>query len=294
MMTHQAGARTIVVGGQPRTGPMQAASGSRGAAAYDSYLLDVDFQETISYDANTSAQLPSRDTPGMYISYAGINLRDQVRTADEPAGPPLQFTYVAADCRLWYTLDNVLNVTALWRDAATAAWTDSRRCVAGSTGYATAANSTATTKTPPTSSAMSLPDLPAVYYGEDFEAPAGTVDTGSIHDDQQAASLSPPVVLCDKKNPVACSSGRSSCQTIQFGCAKGGVRKTVDACVRGCIKGQTQCGGDANFCDATSFVESNQGTSKLGIKLKGGIAAKSVQRGYCVPTQGTKALGCPA
>ncbi len=55
------------------------------------------------------------------------------------AGGPLQFAYLAADCRIYYTLDSVVNVSSLWRDAARAMWVDSRLCVAGSTGYAASA-----------------------------------------------------------------------------------------------------------------------------------------------------------
>ena len=46
MMTHQAGVRTIAVGGRPEAGPMQASGGTRGALAYGADLLDEDFYYT--------------------------------------------------------------------------------------------------------------------------------------------------------------------------------------------------------------------------------------------------------
>lgn len=104
-MNHQAGVRSIAIGGRPEAGPMQAASGTRGAIAYSGDELDVDFLQTnnITDDATVSV-LPAlddsgyRDT-GIAVLYAGFTLRDQVRSANASAATPLQFSYLAADCR---------------------------------------------------------------------------------------------------------------------------------------------------------------------------------------------------
>lgn len=104
-MSHQAGVRSIVMGGRPETGPMQAASGSRGAFEYSGELLDADFLQTNNITGNATASvLPAlddygyRDT-GIAVTYAGLTLRDQVRSANASAVTPLQFSYLAADCR---------------------------------------------------------------------------------------------------------------------------------------------------------------------------------------------------
>jgi hypothetical protein len=142
MMT-KVGVRTIAVGGRPEAGPMQA-SGSRGAIAYSAAQLDSDFfdasrilsvSNTTNADSATLWPLVTARNPGMRINRAGITLRDQVVSAEDPK--PLQLKYQAADCRIYWTLDNVLNFTRLWADAATAMWDDQSLCVAKSTGYTT-------------------------------------------------------------------------------------------------------------------------------------------------------------
>ncbi|GKT51059.1 LOW QUALITY PROTEIN: peptidase S41 family protein ustP [Colletotrichum spaethianum] len=131
----QAGARTVVMGGTPKPGPMQAASGSRGALVYTGKLLDHDLDwigernETVR-----SLSTPNRNETGIYINHAAFNLRDQLRADD--TSTPLQFRYVPANCRLYFTVDNVYNMTALWHDVARATFEDPSICVEGSTEYA--------------------------------------------------------------------------------------------------------------------------------------------------------------
>lgn len=126
--------RTISVGGNPRTGPMQTASGTRGAASYLSRNIDIDYnvlRDTIQ-DTEAANRLPLTFDPDMRLNIAQINIRDQMR---ENNTYPLQFIYDASDCRIFYTLKNVYNMTQLWRDAATATWADDSLCVLDSTGY---------------------------------------------------------------------------------------------------------------------------------------------------------------
>lgn len=152
MMTHQAGVRTVTVGGRPSTGPMQATGGTRGALAYSGDELDGDFELAESElvgNATGNATLPRledgfRDS-GVFQLYTGFNLRDQLRPKDMT---PLQFKYLAADCRIYFTLANVYNFTRLWQDAANAIWSDNSLCVQGSLGYAASNNGTAS-KAPP-------------------------------------------------------------------------------------------------------------------------------------------------
>jgi hypothetical protein len=118
---------------------MQAPSGTRGAILYNTQTLDSDIslaqtilEEQNSPDANF---LPNRtEALDVYVLFASINLRDQVRKNDTI---PLQFAYEAADCRIFYTPQTVFNYTALWQYAADAMWSNSSLCVKGSTGLAT-------------------------------------------------------------------------------------------------------------------------------------------------------------
>lgn len=54
---------------------------------------------------------------------------------------PLQFTYEAADCRIFLTPNTFNNFTNLWHYAADAIWTSPGLCVQGSTGFATSGSS---------------------------------------------------------------------------------------------------------------------------------------------------------
>ncbi|PMD46382.1 peptidase S41 family protein-like protein [Hyaloscypha variabilis F] len=138
MMHHEAGVRTVVAGGRPSYGPMQAPGLTRGAAAYDVVdSLDADIalaQLLLDEDNQPSDFLPNRTTPGpgMSISYAQINLRDQIRQGETV---PLQFTYEAANCRIFYTAQTFYNYTNLWRYAADAIYSNPafyRGCASGS------------------------------------------------------------------------------------------------------------------------------------------------------------------
>jgi hypothetical protein len=132
MMTRVQGVRTVVVGGMPKPGPMQAVSGNRGAAAYSNAELDEDITTATAINASAQAYLPLRgnltDT-GLYVTYAGINLRDQAR---KNASVPNQFLYLPADCRLYWSFDNFFDYKRLWADAARLFDRDTSLCVPGS------------------------------------------------------------------------------------------------------------------------------------------------------------------
>ncbi|KAI4600506.1 hypothetical protein KJ359_000861 [Pestalotiopsis sp. 9143b] len=294
MMVHHGGARTVAVGGRPQTGPMQTASGSRGARAYDALLLDDDFTDAAGFDENAAALLPNRSDTGMYITYAGFNLRDQVRNATEPVGPPLQFQYQAADCRLWFTLNNVLNVTNLWRDVADAAWTDSSRCVADSTGYtATSADGSAMVPKPPPQTTAVAIDVPAIGYLFDADPSSdSSSDPDPMYDGQRSLRTA-DVVPCTPSNPKQCVAGVTTCQPIQLACSDNTVGEITYACVKVCNVNQGNCGSTAPVCSHKTFHESSETKSLLAPK-KDGITGKAIPRGFCVPKKGTAKLGCPA
>ena len=139
MMSHQAGVRTVVAGGRPVTGAMQAASGTRGAQMYDTSQLDDDIQRAIGINSSTSNFLPNR-TEAFLVEYASFNIRDQIRMNEST---PLQFLYEAADCRIFYIPSTFSNYTNLWTYAANATWWTPQLCVEGSTGSASNTNTTA-------------------------------------------------------------------------------------------------------------------------------------------------------
>lgn len=257
MMQYQAGVRTVVMGGLPQFGPMQAASGTRGAFPYTGDQLDTDF-----YDANSISnrsitdEIPelnaddARDT-GMYVRSASFNLRDQVRTAGSDA-QPLQFTYIAADCRLHYTLDNVLNMTRLWSDVARAAWMDSSLCVTNSTGYSTTGNITAEHAPPARDTTISA--LPDVEYTFSVNATYNSFDDGP-----KLASSS--VKPCNSKSDCSHSY---ECLRVTYTCGSSrgilsqaqAVHKSKKICVNTCETTEGVCKDQKTFCDPSSPYKS--------------------------------------
>jgi hypothetical protein len=133
-MTEVAGVQTISIGGRPKHGPMQTASGNRGAAVSTSRAIDTDYWNlrTTVQDEEAFFRLHPRNSTGMWTQYASFNLRDQMRPGDLI---PLQFRYEASDCRLYYTPRNVYNMTQLWLDAAAATWDNQALCVPDSRNY---------------------------------------------------------------------------------------------------------------------------------------------------------------
>lgn len=157
MMHHDAGVRVVAAGGLPQNGPMQAASGSRGAQAYSSVQIDDDVTVAAFFNESTIDLLPNR-TEDVLVTYIGVNLRDQIRKGEDV---PTQFLYDAADCRIFYTAEAWFDYSKLWAYASKAIWYDSGLCVAGSTGYAS--NSTSAGKIPPQGSNLGEANAAALH-----------------------------------------------------------------------------------------------------------------------------------
>jgi hypothetical protein len=143
-MKSNAGVKSVVVGGRPETGPMQAVAGTRGSLVYNVAAISKVINGTIQ--SNTSIhvdQVPSVVLPPFNLgdpSKYSFNFRNQVRKDAQQV--PLQFTYEAADCRIFYTAAMLADYTVLWQAAADALWTNTSLCVSGSTGQASAGNFT--------------------------------------------------------------------------------------------------------------------------------------------------------
>jgi hypothetical protein len=283
MMAHQAGVKTVVVGGRPVTGPMQAVSGTRGARVYSADALDSDFDFVNSTIGNATATslLPSRQDSGMLTTYAGFNIRDQVREGDST---PLQFKYEAADCRIYYTLSNVYNMTQLWRDAAAAAWKDSSLCIEGSTGYPTARNTTSD-KNPPerTSQAPGLDLDLAIEVNFNINETLGLMD-----------GISP--TLLKTGDIVPCSRGcpgGTSCESINVRCLNENSIPIM-ACLPHCKSSDMLCPGTnpPTSCDLNSKFESKLNTYNVGVTSRNTKFSRGLKQGHCKPTNGNIRLGC--
>ena len=146
MMAHDAGVKTVVVGGLPQTGPMQTASGTRGAQLYTAENIDDAIAVAEYLNATTASFLPDRNED-VLITFLGVNLRDHIRKEQQDV--PVQFLYDAAECRIFYTFETWSDYSKLWTYAVNAA-SDSKLCVAGSTGFSSTDASSQAPNPPPT------------------------------------------------------------------------------------------------------------------------------------------------
>lgn len=148
-MTNVGNVRTLALGGLPQHGPMQIMGGVRGgqSATFDSLLAMasdatdlLQNDTTILSDAerdrlNETLPIPYSQWP-VKANAGQVNLRNAYQEGNDDL--PLQFAYQAADCRLFYTYENLLKPETVWSSAAKAVWGSggdaNGGCVPGSTG----------------------------------------------------------------------------------------------------------------------------------------------------------------
>lgn len=297
-MTHQAGVRSVVVGGRPTTGPMQTASGNRGARVYDAESLDYDFLEVkdTMEDAEAAARLPERDDRGMWINSAGFNIRDKVREEDEGSERiPLQFRYEAADCRIYYTLKNVYNMTRLWRDAAAAAWTDPSLCVEDSTGYAPKRN-TSVKPPPQRNSQAPLVDFTTLGKAEIVDLNIN-LTTEHLNLKERISLSSKDIPQCPARNEGTCGTGtcRQVPLTVAVRCPNG-VQRYLDACLPPCSNYQ-RCPGTMQCIPYHPSESKGNVPAKSGRNSPAGYDPDFYD-GYCEPIDPVnpkryRSGGCP-
>jgi hypothetical protein len=287
MMTHQAGVRTMAVGGRPMTGPMQAVSGTRGARAYSADAIDEDISY-VDYTVDNEAvykSLPNRSDTGMWVTFAGFNIADQTRK-DDPV--PLQFKYEAADCRLYYTLANVYNMTQLWRDVSNAAWRDTSLCVEESTGYPTARSddSSNSTKPPPDRTAQ----IPSLIYdlAAGNRASIEVNSTGGLFDSK---TFREAITLCNPSAAHPCS-GDTPCTPIQLNCGTNDRPsfKPAWACTPTC-QNTAGCTGTNVLCKPGIPVDSKFNSFDINKASQSPILFNAIVREkHCFPQQDLPAL----
>lgn len=155
LMHHQGGARTVVAGGRPELGPMQFASGSRGAQSYYNVDLDADIKVAQILNASITPLQQDSSLIDFYINYAQLNIKDSIRTGEDF---PLQFSYEAADCRIFYTTWTVYNFENLWNYVIDAFFRNPQLCINGAANETTPV--TGTDETGPSPKPSESPRLP--------------------------------------------------------------------------------------------------------------------------------------
>lgn len=146
LMRQRQGIKYISLGGRAKEGITQAVGGVKGTNNYPwtyiQYSVELAITNLTSSDAE-AAKLNAtelgdywdnvvfeRQAPGTSVN---VNFRDGIRDDDETE-TPLQFVYEPADCRILYTKEMTVDVTAIWKAVADSAFGGKDKCVAGSLG----------------------------------------------------------------------------------------------------------------------------------------------------------------
>jgi hypothetical protein len=135
-MRLQGGVKSIAMGGRPSATVIQGIGGTKGA---NNYGFDYVYQlaavalteGTPTEVANWTSVRAYSDLPMNRSLDASLNVRDQILSTNLKDGVPAQFINEPADCRLFYEPSMTVDVRAVWKKAADAAW-GSAKCVAGS------------------------------------------------------------------------------------------------------------------------------------------------------------------
>lgn len=219
----------------------------------------------------------------MYTTHAGINLRDQMRPDDQV---PLQFKYEAANCRIYFTLANVYNMSRLWRDASTAVWDDASLCVEGSLGFATTGNTTVAKAPPPATPQGGVLNSSMINRAAAFNLEA----SGGLWNGLQPATRNAGIQLCDSTG--GCLTG--VCTDILTTCSNGN-KLTARACLPPCQNrdGSDSCRGANVHCDIRNTQESKTATYGNTGTSRNKNFQHTLRTGLCFPTMGTAQLGCP-
>ncbi|MCJ1473175.1 hypothetical protein MMC13_001826 [Lambiella insularis] len=231
MMHHEAGVQTVVVGGRPNYGPMQAPAGTRGAQDYTFSPYDGDLDTDIAFansiNATSAASFPDQ-SEDVLITFASLNLRDQIRRNETI---PLQFVYEAANCRIYYTLLNAYNYTALWHSAAAAIWSTPSLCVSGSTGYATNGSTSDTTGPPAAVKPPIAQDMSAIIALAGISPSTNVAGFSGPQSDGARSTVSAVGQPCGGVNKApACIGGQTTCSSTTVStCGKSYLQ-----CVRPC------------------------------------------------------------
>lgn len=230
---------------------MQGVAAGRGARSYSLSVLDANIgfaQDLLASAGSLDVYfLPNRSTANdVYIVDAGVNLRDQVRKDDET---PLQFTYEAADCRIFWTPKTIFNYAALWQYAADAIWSNATLCVSGSTGSSNNGSQTAADESPaPPEPSSKLSPFNMTEYLSSLSNQTPAFDSSTLEDGLSAGggvfgrgrSATFRDCSVDAQGYYYCSQGYQ-CQNVQR-CSSSTVQSPT--CVETCNYAPgTACGG---------------------------------------------------
>ena len=257
-MHHQGGVRTVVVGGRPELGPMQAVGGTRGAQAYTTVDLDEDIEMAKILNDTVTGVLPNRDASN-FINFAEFTIKDAIRKGEDF---PLQFAYEAATCRIFYTQHTVYNYLNLWNYVVDAIWRNPSLCIDGM------ANATTILPTNITGPAKNGRDITAVgskdlanlivsglWSGPQTLLPSSqpekrdTPTPAMIKGKLKTHHLSNEITngLVNSADCSSCNARRGYICASVPSCSPDGKRRHTQSCQRACQEGSSICGYNPCF-----------------------------------------------
>ncbi|KAI1816111.1 hypothetical protein GGS20DRAFT_575674 [Poronia punctata] len=125
-MVHDAGVKTIAMGGRPsKKGLIQGVGGVKGSQSYGYEDVLTNVEEALSY-TNDSAIIETLSAYDSYVlqrnQVSSLNVKDEILRSHLDDGLPAQFVAEYSDCRLWWTEAMVTDVSEVWKAAAKAAF----------------------------------------------------------------------------------------------------------------------------------------------------------------------------
>ncbi|KAI8180792.1 Peptidase S41 family protein ustP [Colletotrichum sp. SAR 10_75] len=127
------GVKSIAMGGRPKEGGIEGVGGIKGSQVLDwssIYGFSTDLLPYATTDKQKAAFATYSDLPLNRSLAAAVNVRDQILRDNVEDGIPAQFVKEIADCRLYWTLPMVNDVTEVWKAAANAAF-NGAKCAYG-------------------------------------------------------------------------------------------------------------------------------------------------------------------
>lgn len=156
MLRLQAGVQSVALGGRPTAGAIQGVGGIKGAQVLDwSTVLYYHEWALAQAGASGSGSLTAAQEAALTrynslavnrSSAAALNGRDQILRTNVADGLPAQYVVEEADCRLYWTLPMVSDMTAVWKTVADVAW-NGAACAYGAISYNESSASTSGTST---------------------------------------------------------------------------------------------------------------------------------------------------
>lgn len=136
LMRQQAGVKMIFLGGRPNTDIAQAVGGVKGTSMRSYGTIFESVQVSFAYEFVHSRDFYNRTALGAYNNLAGHRTRASVNSGEgfrqnDTSNIPLHFQYEPADCRIYYTPEMAVDMTAAWKTVADSAFNAVNHCIAG-------------------------------------------------------------------------------------------------------------------------------------------------------------------